>query len=55
MRRTKTEKSKTSQSDRFIEAAREAECSEEEAVFDENLKRLAKARPGKPEKPKPER
>jgi hypothetical protein len=30
---------------RFIEAAREAECSEDEAVFDENLKRIAKARP----------
>jgi hypothetical protein len=28
------------QAKRFIEAAREAECSEDEAVFDENLKRI---------------
>jgi hypothetical protein len=30
------------QRQRFIEAAREAECSEDETVFDENLKRVAK-------------
>ena len=36
------------QSKRFIEAAREAECSEDEAVFDEALKRIAKAKPVKP-------
>jgi hypothetical protein len=33
------------QRDRFIEAAREAGASEDEAVFDENLKRVAKAKP----------
>jgi hypothetical protein len=33
------------QRERFIEAAREAGCSEDEAVFDENLKRIAKAGP----------
>ena len=33
------------QQKRFIEAAREAGCSEDEAVFDENLKRIAKAGP----------
>jgi hypothetical protein len=43
------------QSQRFIEAARAAECSEDEAVFDANLRRLAKAKPHKTEKPDPER
>lgn len=33
---------------RFIEAAREAECSEDEAVFDETLRRLANTKPEKP-------
>jgi len=33
------------QRDRFVEAARAAECSEDEAVFDETLKRIAKAKP----------
>lgn len=36
-----------SQKERFIEAAREAECSGDEAVFDETLKRIAKAKPAK--------
>ncbi len=40
---------KTPQSQRFIKAAREAGCSEDEAVFDENLKRVAGAKV-KPEK-----
>jgi hypothetical protein len=30
---------------RFIEAAREAGASEDEAVFDENLKQVAKTKP----------
>ena len=34
--------SKRSQRTRFIKAAREAECSENEAEFDRNLKRIAK-------------
>jgi hypothetical protein len=34
----------TPQRKRFIEAAREAECSEDEAVFDETLKRIAEAK-----------
>ena len=34
------------QSERFIGAAREAGASEDEAVFKENLRRLAKAKPG---------
>jgi len=33
------------QRQRFIEAAREAGASENEAVFDENLKRIAKPKP----------
>jgi hypothetical protein len=33
------------QRQRFIEAAREAGASEDEAVFRENLKRIAKAKP----------
>lgn len=35
------------QHSKFIEAAREHECDEDEAVFDEKLKKVAK-----PEKPK---
>jgi hypothetical protein len=33
------------QSRRFIEAARKAGCSEDEAVFDENLKKIALHKP----------
>jgi hypothetical protein len=36
--------------ERFIEAAREAGASEDEAVFKQNLKRVATAKP-QPEKP----
>jgi hypothetical protein len=47
-----TKKTKTTkQSKRFIEAAREAECSEDEVVFDENLKRIVKAKPKPGEAP----
>ena len=39
------------QRNRFIEAAREAGCSEDEAEIVENLKRVFKAKPAKaPEK-----
>jgi hypothetical protein len=41
----KTKDSQKKQSQRFIEAAREAGASEDEAVFDENLKRVAKPKP----------
>jgi hypothetical protein len=44
----------TEQQKRFIEAAREAGASEDEAVFDENLKRIAKAKPKSDSVPKPE-
>ncbi len=37
---------------RFIEAARAAECSEHEAVFDRAIKHIVKA-PPKRDKPKP--
>ncbi len=36
---------RTAQSKRFIEAARNAECSEDEAAFDEAMKQIAKAKP----------
>ena len=41
-------KAQSEQSKRFIEAAREAGASEDERVFDENLKRIV--RPGVPER-----
>lgn len=51
----KREKSKP-QARRFIEAAREAGCSEDEAVFDRNLAKIAKAAPPpKPVKKRPEK
>jgi hypothetical protein len=33
----------------FIEAARKAGCSEDEAVFDENLKKIARHKPPAPQ------
>ena len=36
---------------RFIDAARAAECCEEEDAFDEALRRIVKAKPAKPAKP----
>jgi hypothetical protein len=42
----KTPKDDPDQHRRFIEAAREAEYSEDEAVFDEGLKRIAKVKAG---------
>ena len=35
----------TEQQKRFIEDARKAGCSEEESVFDENLKKIARHKP----------
>lgn len=37
------------QRSRFIDAAREAGCSEDEAVFDANLKRIGEVKPPKDE------
>ncbi len=34
-----------SQRDKFVDKARELGCDEEEAAFEKNLKRLAKAKP----------
>ena len=36
---------KKSQTDKFKDAAREAECDEDEARWDERLKKVAKAKP----------
>jgi hypothetical protein len=41
--------SNTSQSDKFKEAARELEADEDEKHWEERLKRVAKAKPEKPE------
>ena len=38
----------TPQGDKFKELARELECDDDEAAFDERLKKLAKAPPPKP-------
>jgi hypothetical protein len=38
------------QSKRFIETARELGCDEDEAAFDEKLKRIATAKPNRPER-----
>jgi pyruvate-formate lyase len=47
----KTENSKESQSDRFIETARALECDEDKERFEEKLKRIAKAKPKPPSNP----
>ena len=41
---------KKTQADKFKEAARELECDEDEARWDERLKKVAKAKPA-PEEP----
>jgi hypothetical protein len=40
------------QSKRFIETARELGCDEDEAAFDEKLRRIATAKPKLPLRPK---
>jgi hypothetical protein len=42
---SKKQESQADQSKRFIETARELGCDEDEAAFDEKLKRIARARP----------
>lgn len=42
---SKRDTHKTSQSDRFIETARELGCDEDEKAFDDKLKRIVKAKP----------
>jgi hypothetical protein len=44
-KKNSTPDSEKKQSDRFIEAAREAGCSEDEAAFDEMMRKLTKAKP----------
>lgn len=41
---------KNTQSDKFKELARELECDEDEAHWDERLKKVAKAKPEESEK-----
>ena len=41
----KTHRDDPEQSKRFIEKARELECDEDEAAFDEKLKQIAQAKP----------
>jgi len=41
----KRDEDKDAQSRRFIETARALECDEDEAAFDEKLKRIAQAKP----------
>jgi hypothetical protein len=43
--RKSSPKSDQAQSRKFIEAAREADCTEDESVFDEIVKKVAKASP----------
>jgi hypothetical protein len=50
IKKKKRKDSPKAQSIRFLQAAREAGCSEDEAVFDKNLKQIAKAKQPK-EKP----
>jgi hypothetical protein len=42
-------KSDRSQLDKFKDTARELECDEDETHWDERLKKVAKAKPGKSE------
>jgi len=44
-----TNKRVETQLDKFKDAARELECDEDEARWDERLKKVAKAKPEKPE------
>jgi len=41
------------QVDKFRDLARELECDDDEAAFDEKLKKLAKAPSGRPQERKP--
>lgn len=53
---TRSQKPSPSQSqiERFREAAREHGCDEDEAAFDEKLKRIARQKPKPPDKAKSE-
>jgi hypothetical protein len=47
-----TKKKQSDQSRKFIEAAKELGCDEDEAGFDEIVKKVAKAPPPRQEEPK---
>lgn len=51
MSRAKAKKKNTSQPARFIEAARELGCNEDEAAFDDKLRRIAQAKSEKEKDP----
>jgi hypothetical protein len=53
MKKQKSKVGDKTQRQRFIDAARKAEASEDEAVFRETLKRIAKAKPVEKEKHRP--
>ena len=53
MPRSKQQTEPGEQSKRFIETVRELGCDEDEAAFEEKLKRIATAKP-KPKKPEKE-
>jgi hypothetical protein len=48
--KTPDDKAAQRQSERFIETARELGCDEDEAAFDEKLKRIATVKPNKGKK-----
>jgi len=52
MAASKTDKVTESQSERFITTARELGCDEDEAAFDEKLKRIASVKPKRTAKAK---
>lgn len=54
MAASKTDKVTESQSERFIKTARELECDEDEAAFDEKLRLIAEAKPA-PKHKRPKR
>ena len=45
----KPESALVSQSDKFAQAAREAECDQDEGRWEERLRKVAKPKPEKPE------
>lgn len=49
----KPESEQLKQSERFIETVRQLECDEDKERFEEKLKRIAKAKPSEPKRPKP--
>jgi hypothetical protein len=56
MRKSPTQPAKpTDQYKRFVETARELACDEDEAAFDEKLRRIASVKPATPKPPRAKR